>query len=184
MPTKPAKKKPRKNRARQQLIIVMSVMAVVIVAGLLLPWGMGGASPAEDAEPGQAAGPIGLPAEPTSENEASAGDPVEDALIDDDGRTLWASPTAGGGPAPLDALPPGVQMVLSVRLSEMLATADGKIVGELFGDRLKPLESAGVRLEEIERLTIGIRQGERYGLLETTMVIDGPASAASGGSAS
>ena len=46
-------------------------------------------------------------------------------LIDDDGRTLWASPTHGP-PLDLAYLPPGVEIILAVRPAELLAHAEGR----------------------------------------------------------
>ncbi|MEM6798388.1 MAG: hypothetical protein AAF589_02645 [Planctomycetota bacterium] len=166
MPTK-------RNRKRQQLIVTASVvgglaLVVVVLAVIQLASGPAAPPPAEVAqtpdEPPPAAGEPAAPPEPTGPE-----------LIDDDGRTLWASPTSGE-PVSLACFPPGCRIVLTLRPAAMLTTADGRIVVEHFRPALERLLAAAGRaapaIESVERLTIGVRAGPSPGLLETTVVGD------------
>jgi hypothetical protein len=59
----------------------------------------------------------------------------EAQLIEDDGKTLWASPTAG---APLIATfwPNDVKLVIAVRLADLLASDEGQRVYQALGPRI------------------------------------------------
>ncbi len=52
--------------------------------------------------------------------------------VDDDGKTLWMSPTAGQ-PVALDYLPSGAQLFLVVRLAEVLGNPEGAKVVDALG---------------------------------------------------
>lgn len=80
-------------------------------------------------------------------------------LVDDDGETLWVSPTSG---QPLDAtyLPSGAQLILALRPAEILNSPEGpKLLaalgpaGEAAITQLR--ETLGVDLSAIEQLLIG-----------------------------
>lgn len=166
---------PKKKRQRTQLLITAGVMGFLLLGALVviltLPNGEGAKqAPAEP--PPVVATPPDKPTQPTEPPpEEQATGPT---LVEDNGRTLWAPPTAGA-PLPLGWLPPGVQMVLSVRLADTLATADGRIVAEQFAERLKPLsddlQKAGIRLNEVKRLTVALRPGASYSQLDYTCVV-------------
>ena len=88
---------------------------------------------------------------------------VQSATFADDGESLWVSPTAGE-PVDLGYLLPGTQLVLHVRVADLLAHAEGEKTlaalgpwGEQVVERLT--ESAGVALSEIETLLLGVRLG-------------------------
>ena len=79
-------------------------------------------------------------------------------LIDDDGRTLWQSPTAGA-PLSLHYAPPEARMFLVVRPRAILATPEGPRVLQAMGPDVaqarEQFESqTGIPLEGIERLTL------------------------------
>lgn len=83
-----------------------------------------------------------------------------DNLVDDDGQTLWESPTAGA-PIPLDYLPQGTQFLFHCRPSELLAHSEGeKILAALgpWGEHLivRQEQLTGATLEEIETLTVAL----------------------------
>ena len=93
---------------------------------------------------------------------------VQNTPLADDGESLWVSPTAGE-PVELDYLLPGTQLVLHVRVAELLAHAEGEKSlaalgpwGEQVVERLT--ETTGVALSEIETLLLGVRLGRDGGL--------------------
>ena len=95
-------------------------------------------------------------AEPTS---ADTSLPYE--LIDDDGSHLWAPPTQGTA-ADLAYLSPGAQIVFIARPADILAHGDDEVlIGALgpFGPWMRQsLETlAGIDMQQVERLVIGVR---------------------------
>ncbi len=93
---------------------------------------------------------------------------LPDTSIADDGQSLWVSPTAGG-PIDLGYLLPGTQLVLHVRVAELLSHVEGeKVLAALgpWGERVSRqlTNSTGVELAEIETLLLGIRPGRGEGL--------------------
>ena len=77
----------------------------------------------------------------------------------DDGRLLWAPPTSGQ-PIPVDLLPSGVQMVVFLRVADILGLSDGKLLIESLGPELSDLiarwkPSTGVALNDIRWLVMG-----------------------------
>ncbi|MEM8866494.1 MAG: hypothetical protein AAGF31_13195 [Planctomycetota bacterium] len=164
--------KPR-NRQRNQLLITAGVMGLLVLVGGAVVFSSlpdSAVPPASTSEPvaaeaTQPASPPEAPAEPA---------PSGPTLVEDDGQTLWASPTTGE-PLSLRYLPPGCQFILSVRLADMLTTDDGQIVAEQFANLLRPLAAdlaaADRQLRDVEQLTIGIRQGDAYGELDLTFVV-------------
>jgi hypothetical protein len=152
---------------------VLVGMAVgLLVAGRDFLWGSG-----ED-EPARVAQPVPRPLARTTRE--TAGDLPATApdlnVIDDDGRTMWASPTSGS-PLGLHWLPQGVQMMLALRPSALIAHPEGEKVLAALG----PLGTTGVRaieqtcgtsFGEIERLLIGWQMlGD--GRLDATFVVYG-----------
>src|SRR5512147_1564736 len=78
--------------------------------------------------------------------------------IDDDGTTLWASPTAGE-PLTVRYLPSGIQAYLVLRPAELLASAEGARMVDALGPsgqraRTQLRSILGVELAEIEQLAI------------------------------
>ncbi len=93
---------------------------------------------------------------------------VQEATLADDGESMWVSPTEGK-PIDLSYLLPGTQMILHIRVAELLAHADGEKVlaalgpwGEQIVEQLA--NSTGVKLPEIETLLLGIRPARDGGL--------------------
>ena len=102
----------------------------------------------------------------SAETEVPSTDRV--ALVADDGKSLWVSPTAGE-PLELGYLLPGTQLVLQVRVADLLAHAEGKKVLDAFGpwgaqmiEQIR--EATGAELAEIESLLLGIRLTQRGSL--------------------
>ncbi|MEX0936765.1 MAG: protein kinase [Pirellulales bacterium] len=91
-------------------------------------------------------------------NQDNATPPAGQVLIPDDGRTFWASPTAGP-PLDLAYLPAGADVVLSVRPAEILGQPEGERIFAAIGpDGQSALQSlqrtVPVELASIEQLII------------------------------
>ena len=112
---------------------------------------------------------------PVEASPAKPAKPPSD-LIDDDGRTLWVSPT-DGRPLDLAYLPPGVEIVLALRPAELLAHPEGEKVLAALGPAGAAAQAAverstGTNLREIERLLVGW-QVEADGSYVATLVVTG-----------
>jgi hypothetical protein len=116
--------------------------------------------------------------DPTGPGPAAAGQPeqsiVADLLVADDGRTMWASPTAGR-PLSWEYLPPGAQLVLALRPAALAAHPEGEKVLAALG----PLGAAGkqsieritgLEWRQMDRLLVGWQPGAN-GALEPTIVV-------------
>ena len=89
---------------------------------------------------------------------AGAGQPAVE-LVEDDGETLWASPTSGS-PLKLDYLPPGAEAILVLRAAELAESAEGSKLIEAIGPAGQAGSAAvqaitGCPLGEIDELQIG-----------------------------
>jgi len=103
-----------------------------------------------DAEPAEAAAP---PVETTTSN-----------LIEDDGRTLWESPT-DGAPLELRYLPSGAQVILAWRPSDLLNGPEGpKIIAALGPAADSSFDhlhrTLGVPLADVEQLVVAFAADE------------------------
>ena len=94
--------------------------------------------------------------------------------VDDDGQTLWASPTAGP-PLELKWLPAGSQVIVVLRLAELLTLDEGQKLfdglgpaGEFVKTRLH--EALGVELGQVEQVAIAFASDEA-GVPQTTYVM-------------
>ncbi|HEY3392928.1 MAG TPA: hypothetical protein VGK58_09490 [Lacipirellulaceae bacterium] len=103
---------------------------------------------------------------------AAAANDINDGLIDDDGKTLWASPTAGE-PLDLSYLPPGLQIIVAIRPDTIDAHPEGAKVAASLGPLGKTAENflnnvlptaAGV-----EQCLIGL-QATSDGRWQTTLI--------------
>jgi hypothetical protein len=149
----------RRRGRRSNLLIVAGVLAVLAVAVGYAAWEVL-TVPAEEAvalaKPQAAAQPEGATETPVDETVA-----VEADLIDDDGKTLWVSPTHGP-PLDLAYLPPGVEIILALRPAELLAHPEGPKVIAALGPwaeaALQSIEAtSGTDSQNFDRLVIGIR---------------------------
>jgi serine/threonine protein kinase len=89
---------------------------------------------------------------------AIASRPNAAQLVDDDQKTLWQSPTQGE-PLRLDYTPQGAQMILAVRLGELLKTSEGtktlQALGPLLEERRTAWEqTTSIPWDSIERVII------------------------------
>ena len=94
----------------------------------------------------------------------------------DDGRSLWASPTAGKA-IDLSLVPDGSEVVLHLRPAALLASEEGRRAWQALGPSGEAardaIESgAGAPLESIDRFVLGLAPGKSYGEYETSISID------------
>jgi len=102
------------------------------------------------------------------DNMESSTDPTEDEgilLIDDDGETLWASPTKGQ-PIDLAWTPPGAQLFITIEVADLLANEHGLTIIQAFGPEvsatLSTFESAtGVGLDKVDRVVLSWLEDEQ-----------------------
>jgi hypothetical protein len=148
---------PKKGwRERGMVASTVGALAIVIAALLYFAFRPGG-SDAEHAETGVDGSAESKPpgsAAPSPENKPvaekkTAAEPAADPkqapavdrhkivkpaveLVDDDGASLWASPTEGQ-PLGLKYLPPGAELYLALRPADILAHAEGKKIVDALG---------------------------------------------------
>jgi hypothetical protein len=107
-------------------------------------------------------------------NAAAPSPMAESNLVDDDGKTLWDSPTHGR-PLSVAYLPPGCQLILAMRPAELLERPEGeRMVAALgpIGERAVRFveRTARIPLRDVERLMVGW-QTTRDGAWDTTLVV-------------
>ncbi len=100
-------------------------------------------------------------------------------LVDDDGKTLWVSPT-NGPPLDLAYLSPGAQIIAVLRPAALLQHPEGEKLRAALGPagqaEIKFVEQvAGIRLIDIERLVVGC-QASSDGKWTITFVVHTPKS--------
>ncbi|MEO0530096.1 MAG: hypothetical protein AAF266_05895 [Planctomycetota bacterium] len=152
-----------------------SPLTKVLVALALSHAGCGGSTDQPTAEP-QPVTPT-QPAESVSQPSASIEPaPPSDGLVEDDGRTLWASPTNGES-IDLSIVPDGSQLVLHIRPKALLVSDEGQRVWRALGPMGDVAASAirsstGQPPEAIDSLIVGIASAETYGSVATTLAAD------------
>lgn len=104
---------------------------------------------------------------------ADVADPVP-MLIDDDGHTMWASPTSGKS-IDLGGLPPGCEMFVAIRPAAVLESGEGdKLLAALgpLGKQGKAYieRTTGLRLTEIDQLLLGLRPASDFAI-ELVLVV-------------
>jgi len=85
------------------------------------------------------------------------------AIVDDDGKSLWVSPTAGA-PISLRYLPLGTQLLLHVRPAELLTHAEGEKILAAFGPWGEGVvahleQHTNEALADVEELTVAVHPG-------------------------
>lgn len=134
--------------------VVLPVTMLVVAGGSILWWAMQSPTPKPDQAPVTANGgsaSSGVEIVP-GENEIG----VE--VVDDDGRSLWASPTNGVSIS-IDYTPPGAQFFLFARISDLLATSDGATAVRALGPEFETVckrfeDSTQISLEQISSILI------------------------------
>jgi hypothetical protein len=177
MPTNPSPKPTirKKNRQRNQMLITGGVLAVLALA-VGIAFLSSTSAPPPPAAAKVPPGPLPTVAKPSKPAEQPPASPqlVGHQLVDDDGRTLWASPTDGDSIS-LEYLPPGCDLVLHLRPAAWLGAPAGLGSLEALGPQgarlVGQLESAtGYSLAEIDELLVGVR-GVSGKPLEVAMVV-------------
>jgi serine/threonine protein kinase len=110
------------------------------------------------------ASPVAEAPEDTEAVPSAEEPPSEDAaanvlLVDDDGKTPWASPTSGQ-PIVLDYLPSGAQVIAVLRPAALLSAPQGPNLLAAFGSAMQTWQTTmqatlGVPVSEIEQLIVG-----------------------------
>lgn len=156
--TSPTPARPAKSRSRNQLYVV-GVVLVALALGLV--WAARDLFRGEDSIANSAT-PVRAPAL-NSLAKPQALEPVvtASAPIEDDGRTLWASPT-DGKPLDLRYLPPGCSLILALRPSDLLAHPEAAKVLAALGPRgaevVAQLEKIlGSELSQVDQLLVAVR---------------------------
>jgi hypothetical protein len=168
---------PRSRRRRNERLIVAGVSGGMLVALLIAGRGVFWATEQE-----RSAAAAGSGAKPQAAQGAQRAAVDETDLgaasnvIDDDGRSMWVSPTAGS-PIDLDWLPQGVQMILALRPNALLAHPEGEkllaALGPLGSEGIRSIEEVcGVRFAHVERLIVGWRIVDG-GKLDATLALYG-----------
>lgn len=174
--------KPKRRQHNGPLIVggVMACLTTVVV-GAAWVLTSGSTQPKalpiaqQDAAQIPATKPIAVPTEPqTASNQPPASD--QSPLIDDDGKSLWVSPT-DGKPLDLGYLSPGSQIIVTMRPAALLKHPEGEKVRAALG----PVAQAGIEfvesstgtsLADMERLIVGC-QAKSDGQWHSMLVVHG-----------
>lgn len=163
-PTGSAVRSPRKPSSPPGLKWAIGAAAaalLILVIGVVWSQRSG-----EEPVPPTAAPPVPASTENAAPTEASA-PPLETTtsnLIEDDGRTLWESPT-DGAPLELRYLPSGAQVILVLRPADLLASDEGPKLIDALGPAGESLtanleRTLGIPLADVEQLVVAFAADE------------------------
>ncbi|MEW4562197.1 protein kinase [Bremerella sp. JC770] len=155
----------RKRKLQRKItsLVVLGVMAIAAIVGGV--YGYGIIFPSDDiADNGDQVenppeeNPDNPPVEPPPEVDPEPVAPTGPQLVQDDGQTLWASPT-DGQPIDLTGVPSDTRLALVVRTSDLTGNPEGdrilRALGPDFAALRQQLEGElGVRFEQLETLTV------------------------------
>ncbi|MEQ8846172.1 hypothetical protein [Botrimarina sp.] len=155
---------------RQRPGSLVSLLTIAAAAGCGKP----AAPPQPAAPPAPPAAASPEPPLPAATAPESTGDGRR--LADDDGRTLWASPT-DGGPIDLSLVPDQSGLFLFARPAALLATDEGRRVWRALGPsgraaRAAVESAAGKPLEDVGSVAIGVRAGQSYDRVAATLLVE------------
>ena len=176
-PNKPDAAPVRLRRKRQnRWLIALVISAFLLLALVIAVWDIfssrAGTVAVTQRKTSSEASQIAKPDNRPRPSAAAATD-VNDGLVDDDGKTLWASPT-GGEPLDLSYLPPGVQIIVAVRPDAIDAHPEGAKLAASLGPLGQKAESfLGDVLRTppgVEQCLIGL-QATSDGRWRTTLVV-------------
>lgn len=155
----------RKRKLQRKItsLVVLGMMAIATVVGGYYGYKLV-LNPDEIADNGEQvdtppdANPDTPPVEPTPDVEPMPEAPTGPQLVQDDGQTLWASPT-DGQPIDLTGVPNDTRLALVVRTSDLTSNPEGdrilRALGPDFAALRQQLEGElGVRFEQLESLTV------------------------------
>ncbi len=170
------KRSARRQRKTTQWIITATVAACIAFTGLIVATQWKATEPPAEVprdEQSNAAGKLTPPADAQKQIEVTEPQ-TAGTLVDDDGRTMWVSPTSGG-PVDLRGLPPGCEMFVALRPADLLETGEGEkllaALGPLGANASGYVQrTTGFDLSSIDRLIIGLRPARGFAI-ETTLVV-------------
>jgi serine/threonine protein kinase len=167
------------RRARQQatqttLIVVLCSVAALVLLGILVLAMSAGSEPAESSSAAATTGTSVANFEPDkaaterAESDSDEGrNQTANKLVQDDGATLWDSPTFGS-PVSLRFAPAGAAVYLVVRPRALLEIADGRHLLEAVEASVGPLadhvrSALGIDLAELDQAAIAFSPAESQG---------------------
>ncbi|WP_158545522.1 serine/threonine protein kinase [Bremerella cremea] len=161
----------RKQQRKITSILVLVLMAAATVVGGYFGYGI--VFPPEQIAENTTPPPADTSNAPATEtppesevdpaNNPSAGPP----LVEDDGQTLWASPT-NGEPVDLSGLPHDTRLALAVRTNELLSNPEGEKILQGLGPQFAAVRSQlegdlAVDFNALESLTVGLSESTAGG---------------------
>ncbi len=105
--------------------------------------------------------------EPVAEPEIAITSPrFEQQLIDDDGQTLWETPTTGP-PIDMACVPPTAKLIFVFRVGEIVQNPEGQLLlrsmGPAFSQKLQTwTQRYGIQLADIDRLIISLHSTPNF----------------------
>ena len=169
---RPSRRRRRKKKSKVPFVFgILSVPVLMVVIGLIVQ-GSGGSKEKERERP--AIDPSRIPSvgqarrttEDTRQPQQVAAAPAGYELVDSD-RLLWVPPyPADSENIPLDLLPPGPAVIVSIRMSKVLADPIGGELIESLSPELNGLldtvaRRAGVPSGSIDRCTVALHAGNQ-----------------------
>jgi serine/threonine protein kinase len=169
----------KEAQQRKKLVLALAgvgVAAILLIVGLNL-WGRRSPSeplenmaqntadvtPADEPAPDHPPEPeatVPVAADAAAESSATSSGPAAIAVVPDDGKLLWASPTSGA-PIDLQYVPPLARAFVVVRGADLLATPEGPKVLQALGPQFAALrdrweQAAGIKLDDCEQLIVSL----------------------------
>lgn len=162
----------RRKKSKKAPLVIGGLGFVVMVLMVLVLVTRNGTGPANDQRSNRPQ--VAYQPPPAKTDRSSSSEPAtpmtndsDDYQLVDDSKTLWLPPTASESPA-LRMIPPGPQMVVTLRLRQILASSAGQqmlaAMDRELGDAWERVGTrSGVPLEQIERLTVALEgAGDGY----------------------
>ncbi|QDU74375.1 Serine/threonine-protein kinase PrkC [Bremerella volcania] len=155
----------RKRKLQRKItsLVVLGVMGIAAIVGGIYGYGIlfpsnDIADNGEQVETPPEGNPDTPPVDPPPEVDPAPMTPTGPQLVQDDGQTLWASPT-DGQPIDLTGVPNDTRLALVVRTSDLTGNPEGdrilRALGPDFAALREQLEGElGVRFEQLETLTV------------------------------
>lgn len=156
----------RKRKLQRKITSIVVLCVMAIGAGVGAYFGYGILFPSEEIAENNDPAPVeranNPPPGPTTEtdNNQDSDQPAGPKLVEDDGQTLWASPTSGE-PVDLSGLPNDTRLALVLRASDLTASPEGDRIlrglGPKFSTVREKLEAdLAVSFDQLETLTVGL----------------------------
>ncbi|GAA5506254.1 serine/threonine protein kinase [Novipirellula caenicola] len=168
----PTRRRRRKKKSNKAPIVLGGLSVTVVMLVIMLIVGGPGESQREVRKRQRPPIPARIPSvsgrDVDSTTEPVRRDPAPAAIpgyqIVDDDRLLWLPPVASESAAPLEMLPPGPSLILTVNLAELRAKNSGNhFLDSLAPDLKQLLDQASARakvpVEQMDRLSIAMHKG-------------------------